>query len=120
VTALQKICERYTTGCITNNVAAGHGAGMQLDQTAADEVARIMEQFDFVIESSKVGIRKPDPRIYQLACEQASVPPERVIYLDDLGVNLKPAKDLGMTTIKVTQAEQAITELESLLQMRLR
>lgn len=120
VKALQKICQDYTTVCITNNVAAGHGAGMQQDEAAAEEIQRIMEQFDFVLESSKVGIRKPDPRIYQLACEQVNIAPNHVIYLDDLGVNLKPAKALGMATIKVAHADQAIDELENLLKLNLR
>jgi len=119
VAALEKICARYKTVCITNNVAAGHGAGMQRDVLAAAEIERIMQKFDFVIESSKVGIRKPDPRIYRLACERAEVEPSDVIYLDDLGVNLKPAKALGMTTIKVTGAAQAIAELENLLDIPL-
>ena len=79
-----------------------------------------MALFDTVIESSKAGIRKPDPRIYTLACETMGINPTEAIFLDDLGINLKPAKALGMTTIKVLDASQAIIELETHLQMSLR
>ena len=72
-----------------------------------------MSLFDHVIESSKAGIRKPDPRIYEMACEALGVDPGKSVYLDDLGINLKPAKALGMTTIKVLNAEQALEELEA-------
>ena len=79
-----------------------------------------MAEFDVVMESSKIGIRKPDPRIYQMTCEHMSITPEETIYLDDLGINLKPARALGMTTIKVLSAEQALTELEQHLGYALR
>ena len=69
--------------------------------------------FDVVIESSREGIRKPDPRIYEMACEQLGVEPSEVVFLDDLGINLKPAATMGMTTIKVVQADKAIAELEA-------
>jgi len=72
-----------------------------------------------VIESAKSGIRKPDPRIYEMMCEALKVAPSACIYLDDLGVNLKPARALGMTTIKVESGPQAIAELERATGMRL-
>ena len=74
-----------------------------------------MGLFDVIIESSKEGIRKPDPRIYALACERVGVAPQAVVYLDDLGINLKPARDLGMTTIKVVSEQQAIDDLSRIL-----
>ena len=74
-----------------------------------------MALFSDVIESSKVGIRKPDPEIYKMACTALDVAPARAVFLDDLGVNLKPARALGMATIKVTGAQQAIAELAELL-----
>jgi putative hydrolase of the HAD superfamily len=79
----------------------------------------IMALFDHVIESSKVGIRKPDPLIYQMMCETLGVKPETCVYLDDLGGNLKPARALGMTTIKVDTGPQAIAELEVATRMKL-
>ena len=71
-----------------------------------------MALFDHVIESSKLRIRKPDPRIYQIACDAMGVDPQNCVYLDDLGINLKPAKALGMRTIKVIDADKALEELE--------
>ncbi len=126
VNALGLIKEKYRIACITNNVkGAGEGPGMASDPDAvkahekATQVAGIMELFDFVIESSKVGLRKPDPRIYQLACEKMGIEPSEAVFLDDLGINLKPAKAMGMTTIKVLSAEQALNDLSGILSMEL-
>ena len=116
VAVLQRLIdEDYKIGCITNNVKSGSGAGMARSKEKAAAVEAVMELFSHVIESSKVGIRKPDPEIYKMACTALDVTPERVVFLDDLGVNLKPARALGMATIKVSGAEQAISELETLL-----
>jgi putative hydrolase of the HAD superfamily len=71
-----------------------------------------MALFDHVIASAKIGLRKPDPRIYQMMTDALGVDPKGCVYLDDLGVNLKPARELGMTTIKVLNASQAVGELE--------
>ena len=79
-----------------------------------------MSLFEIVIESSKVGMRKPDPKIYELACQEMGIEPSEAIYLDDLGINLKPARALGMSTIKVLSADQAINELEQQLGLSLR
>lgn len=101
------------TGCITNNVPAGHGAGMARSEAKASEIARIMERFDHVIESSKIGIRKPDPRIYAMMCETLGVDPAACVYLDDLGINCKPAAAMGMRAIKVTGEAQALADLSA-------
>jgi putative hydrolase of the HAD superfamily len=79
-----------------------------------------MQIFDHVIESSKVGIRKPEPGFYTLACEIAGVEADRVVFLDDLGINLKTARAMGMATIKVVSADQALGELEEFLGISLR
>ena len=84
-----------------------------------DAIEKVMSNFEFIIESSKVGVRKPDPKIYKLAYERAKVSPVECLYLDDLGVNLKPAKAMGMKTIKVFSPEQAISELEENLGIQL-
>jgi len=78
-----------------------------------------MGLFDFVIESSLVGARKPEPRFYQLALERLKIEPQQAVYLDDLGINLKPARAMGMTTIKVENAQQALSELEQATGLRL-
>jgi putative hydrolase of the HAD superfamily len=97
------------TGCITNNVPANQTGSAEGRTLYAREV---MALFDHVIESAKTGIRKPDPRIYEMMCEALDVKPQACVYLDDLGVNLKPARAMGMVTIKVESGPQAIAELE--------
>ena len=109
----------FTIGCITNNVPSGRGAGMARSEEMAREVAAIMARFDHVIESSKVGVRKPDPRIYRMMCEALDVAPAACVYLDDLGINCKPAAGLGMHAIKVTSGEQALADLSAALGMDL-
>lgn len=107
-----KICKtNVKVGCITNNVKTGKGAGMTNDGEKAKVVAEIMRLFDHVIESSKAGLRKPDPRIYALMCEALDVAPEHCIYIDDLGINLKPARAMGMVTIKALTEEQILKDL---------
>jgi putative hydrolase of the HAD superfamily len=86
----------------------------------AVQVTQIMALFEQVVESSKLNMRKPDPRIYRHACDLLGVAPQACVYLDDLGINLKPARAMGMATIKVESAGQALGELEPLLGMRLR
>lgn len=114
VEMLRRCKARFRVGCITNNVRSGHGPGMASSATRADRVADVMALFDLVVESSVEGIRKPNPRIYELACERLGVAPTRAVFLDDLGINLKPARDLGMQTIKVLSEAQAIEELAAL------
>jgi putative hydrolase of the HAD superfamily len=109
--ALRACKQRFKVGCITNNVMTGSGAGMASTSEKAAAVAEIMLMFDAVIESSKVGVRKPDPRIYQMMCELLAVAPGSCVYLDDLGINCKPAAQLGMTAIKVENEAQALVDL---------
>ena len=120
VEALRRCKSAFRVACITNNMKAGEGPGMARSPEKAKAVADIMSLFEHVVESSKVGLRKPDPRIYQHACELLSVPPDRCIYLDDLGINLKPARALGMRTIKVGDPDVAIAELEAIVGIPLR
>ncbi len=106
------------TGCITNNVpSSAVGSAPAAGRTIYSR--EIMEMFDAVIESSKIGIRKPDPKIYTMMCETLVVKPEACVYLDDLGINLKPARQMGMKTIKVESGPQAIAELEAATGLKL-
>lgn len=117
VEALRRIKAKFKTGCITNNLpnnAIGSASGRTL------YVAEVMTLFDHVIESAKIGLRKPDPRIYRMMIEALAVDPNNCVYLDDLGVNLKPARDMGMTTIKVLSGAQAIADLEAATGLTLR
>ncbi|QLC24699.1 HAD-IA family hydrolase [Parasphingopyxis algicola] len=107
----------HKLGCITNNVLAGKGAGMAGSEEKAMAIADIMTRFDHVIESSKAGVRKPDPLIYLMMCETLAVDPVECVYLDDLGINCKPAAALGMAAIKVTGEAQALEELGAVLEL---
>ena len=112
-----KICKaQVKVGCITNNAPIGKGAGMSSDSRKAEQVSEIMTLFDHVIESSKLGIRKPDPRIYALMCEALDVDPAKCVYLDDLGINLKPARAMSMHTIKVLNEAQLLRDLREATQ----
>ncbi len=111
--------EGYRLACITNNVPAGHGAGMARSGDKADAYEQVFARFEHVIESSKAGVRKPDPRIYQMMCENLGLEPAACIYLDDLGINCKPAAQLGMHAIKVTSGEQALADLSGVLGLSL-
>jgi putative hydrolase of the HAD superfamily len=102
-------------GCITNNVPGGSGPAMAQTPEAESRYAQIFARFDHVIESSKAGVRKPDPRIYAMMCEALAVAPEACVYLDDLGINCKPAAAMGMRAIKVVGEEQALAELSQAL-----
>ncbi len=116
VTALGQLADAgYRLACITNNVPAGHGAGMARSGDAHDAYEQVFARFEHVIESSKAGVRKPDPRIYTMMCEKLELEPARCIYLDDLGINCKPAAQLGMAAIKVVSGEQALAELSALV-----
>ena len=118
VSALRTIKSRFRTGCITNNIKnQGEGPGMARDGERASRFAEVMDLFDVVVESSKVGIRKPDPEIYRIACRYMNISPDEAVFLDDLGINLKPARQLGMKTIKVIDADQALDELGTYLEM---
>jgi putative hydrolase of the HAD superfamily len=78
-----------------------------------------MDVYDCVIESSKAGVRKPDPAAYRLVLDTMGLPAEAFVYLDDLGINLKPARALGMTTIKVIDPDEALAELSKVLDLDL-
>jgi len=117
VQALRVLRTRLKIGLITNNVATpGAGAHGSTDLNP-DPLGRdaILPLFHHVIESAKLGLRKPDPKIYLLMCEALAVQPAHCVFLDDLGVNLKPARDLGMHTIKVGDPDLALQQLQALV-----
>jgi putative hydrolase of the HAD superfamily len=120
VEALRRCKQAFRVACITNNMKHGEGPGMARSADKAKNVAEIMMLFEHVVESSKLGLRKPDPRIYRHACDLLGVQPEDCVYLDDLGINLKPARALGMRTIKVGDPDVAIDELQAMVGIQLR
>jgi len=109
--AVRRCHERLKTAMVTNNWRAEDEGG-RLDT--------LLPLFDVVIESSKAGVRKPDPRFYEMACAQLEIEPSEAVFLDDLGINLKPARALGMTTIKVADPDQALAELAATLGFEVR
>ena len=115
VEAVRRCRERYKTGLLTNNFVLPTA-----DAGAGSAMAAVLELFDAVVASSEVGLRKPDVRFYELACEKLDVEPSRAVFLDDLGVNLKPARAMGMMTIKVVDPATALLELEGVLGIPLR
>jgi putative hydrolase of the HAD superfamily len=117
VEALRRCAARFKTACLTNNVVGFNDFPERARANGRDEVLSL---FDAIVESSKVGLRKPEPAFYELACQLAEVEPTEVVFLDDLGVNLKPAKELGMRTIKVTEPSLALAELEAIVGFPLR
>ena len=109
VEALRRCSDRLRTGMLTNNITPIDS------QPFSDAVLEVVGLFDEVIQSSVEGCRKPEPRIYEIACERLGVEPVACVFLDDLGINLKPARAMGMTTIKVVDPEEAIGELEAVV-----
>jgi putative hydrolase of the HAD superfamily len=109
VAAIKTCRTAYKTACLTNNFGP-------VQSVVSQEVAAVYALFDAVLESRVLGVRKPDPRFYELACATIGVEPEESVFLDDLGVNLKPARALGMRTIKVSDPDQALAELERVLE----
>lgn len=107
VAALKACKQRFKVGCITNIFLRETGAAHQM----APDVVEVFALFDALIESAKAGVRKPDPKIYLMMCELLDVAPQACVYLDDLGVNCKPAAQLGMTAIKVVDPAQALADL---------
>ena len=110
VEAVRRCRTRLKTACLTNNFVTGTGPRSET----------MNEMFDTVVESSRVGVRKPDPRFYTMACDILEIEPTEAVFLDDLGINLKPAKAMGMTTIKVTDPDLALAELEAVVGFPLR
>jgi putative hydrolase of the HAD superfamily len=113
VAALKTCKQHFKVGCITNNVVSAHSPGQNEVQRAAGAMGQVMPYFDAIVESSKAGVRKPDPKIYLMMCDLLGVAPAACVYLDDLGINCKPAAQLGMTAIKVLDVDQTLADLSA-------
>ena len=115
-----RTCKRhFRVGSITNNMkptSESRPAVKDLKRAALMEKA--ISLFEIIVESSVEGVRKPDPAIYRIACERLGVEPARAVFLDDLGINLKPARAMGMRTIKVLNENQALAELSEVTGLR--
>ncbi|WP_300301016.1 HAD-IA family hydrolase [Ferrovibrio sp.] len=119
VAALRTVKTRFRIACLTNNMPLGHGPAMAVSPEKAAAVAGVMQLFDVVVESSKVGVRKPEPAFYERACALLDIQPVEAVFLDDLGINLKPAAAMGMRTIKVEDPDRALAELGAIIGMEL-
>jgi putative hydrolase of the HAD superfamily len=119
VAALKTVKTRYKIACLTNNMPTGHGPSMSGSPERAKAVAEVIALFDAVVESSKAGLRKPEPAFYDRACSLLGIAPAEAVFLDDLGINLKPAAAMGMTTIKVTDPDAALADLGRIIGMEL-
>ncbi len=118
VAALDRVkAAGFATALLTNNFVSN---ATKIDPKRDAEIRAIIARFDAVVESSVVGVRKPDPAFYERACELLDVKPSACVFLDDLGVNLKPAAAMGMRTIKVLNAAQALDDLEAIIGIALR
>ncbi len=97
--------------------AAGVRTGLLSNSWGADtyDRRRFGELFDVLVVSGEEGIRKPEPRIYEIAAERMGLAPEELVFIDDLRGNLKPARALGMATVHHTDAAASIVQLEELL-----
>ena len=115
IKALKAIQGNLVQACLTNNIVSPETTLSDENVSIAGKNDEVMSLFDFVIASSEQSVRKPDPAFYHLALKEAKVDPEEAVFLDDLGINLKPAKALGMHTIKVVNSQDALKELNSLL-----
>ena len=115
IKALKAIQGNLVQACLTNNIVSPETTLSDENVSIAGKNNEVMGLFDFVIASSEQNVRKPDPAFYHLALKEAKVDPEEAVFLDDLGINLKPAKAIGMHTIKVVNSQDALKELNSLL-----
>jgi len=130
VEAVRRCGSAFKTGLLTNNFVTpasrppagpqADAAGRADDDGIATSLSAVLALFDVVVESSVIGVRKPDPRFYLVACERLGIGPERAVFLDDLGINLKAARQLGMRTIKVGDPDEALAELEAVVGLTLR
>jgi putative hydrolase of the HAD superfamily len=115
VEAVRRARRRYLVALATNNFLRSDSP-----VGAHDPAAEVLRLFDDVIESARLGVRKPEPAFFDACCDRLGIVPREAVFIDDLGVNLKPARQLGMTTIKFVTEERALRDLEGALQMRLR
>lgn len=105
--AIRRIRARgLLAAALTNNWASG---------SRDDGTGALRGRFDAFFESSVLGLQKPDPRIYEHACASLGIRPPEVVFLDDIGRNLKSARALGMTTVRVLEPHSALAELEQIL-----
>lgn len=115
VAAVKRCHGRFITACLTNNFRRGAGQEHLTNPVREQAWEDALALFDEVIESSRIGVRKPERKFFELACEKLGIAPNEAVFLDDLGINLKVPRDMGMYTIKVTDPDAALAELSAVL-----
>ena len=115
ISLVQRCKAQYQVACLTNNFPRTPTLNNLIGKDRLDAWQTVLKEFPYVIESAQIGYRKPEEQFFQIACEVIGIKPEHAVFLDDIGSNLKPARIMGMTTIKVTNAAQAIGALDSIL-----
>ena len=119
IEALRTCKRHFRVGGITNNMKpVNENRPVVKDPKRQALMETAMSLFEVIVESSVEGVRKPNPAIYRIACERLGVEPARTVFLDDLGVNLKPARAMGMRTTKVLNEDQALAELAEITGLR--
>ena len=114
VQTVQRLAKTYKTAILTNNLIDVSEEDIN-PGPSREHLGSVSAVVDAIIESSKIGVRKPDKAFYHIACEELDVTPDECVFLDDLGINLKPARAIGMTTIKVESEPQALHDLGAVL-----
>ncbi|OBZ88249.1 Acyl-CoA dehydrogenase family member 10 [Choanephora cucurbitarum] len=111
-----KASGRFILAALTNNFNLPEDDLQEAEAMGAGAAEKLKSLFDYFFESRVIGLRKPDPRIYQLACETIGIQPHEAIFLDDIGMNLRAANQLGITTIQVHMGRslEAVKQLERL------
>ena len=115
VQLVKELSREYITAILTNNLQESSDDHGKRETQPVAHVSSVADYVSSIIESSKLGVRKPEPLFYEIACKTLQVEPNECVFLDDLGINLKPAKKMGMTTIKVINEQQALDELRDVL-----
>ena len=105
VELLENISKFYTCVCLTNN----------FKKVGSSNFKNIKHNFSLIIESSKIGFRKPEKQIYKHVLEVLKVNAKEILFIDDLGINLKPARELGFHTYKFTDTDKTISYIKNML-----
>jgi len=118
VKLIQQCAAKFKLACLTNNFPITDSLIELMGNQRYEEWQSTLKLFEYVIESAKLGVRKPETQFFSEACRITQVKPDEVIFLDDIGSNLKPAREMGMTTIKVTSSRQAVDELRDAIALQ--
>ena len=118
VDAMKSLKSNYKLAILTNNLQESSEESSSVKKSPTAHLGMVITLVDEVLESSKIGVRKPEKEFYEHACKVIGVDPVECVFLDDLGINLKPARQMGMHTIKVISEKQALDDLYEALEKK--